>query len=280
MIPCIIEWNPSTELFAIGALHLRYYSLWWLIGLTGSYLLLKQLYKWQQLPAKEFDRLIVYGFIGILVGARLGHCLFYEPSYFLSHPLEIFLPISRDTAGSCHFTGYAGLASHGGTLGLMFALWLYARTTKIGLWQTLDNIAIATPITACCIRIGNFWNSEIIGRATNGDWGVVFSAIDTVPRHPAQLYEAAAYMLIFIIGFALYRWARERLHQGFFFGYCLTAIFLFRFFVEYFKENQVAFESDMLINMGQLLSLPFIALGLFCMLYKEVGNIPLGMPRK
>ena len=275
MILNAMVWNPPTDVFAIGDLHLRYYSVWWLTGLAAAYFILQRLYKRQGLPSKDFDRLIVYGFIGILIGARLGHCLFYEPKYFLAHPLEIVLPIGRDAAGNYHFTGYAGLASHGGTLGLMFALWLYARKTGINLWQTLDNIAIATPITACCIRMGNFWNSEIIGKATGGDWGVVFSQIDSLPRHPAQLYEAAAYMLIFAGGILLYKLLHTRLHKGFFFGYCLTAIFVFRFFIEFAKENQVLFENGLLFNMGQLLSLPFIAIGLLCMLYKGIGKVNL-----
>ncbi len=275
MVLNAIEWNPATEIFALGDLHLRYYSMWWLIGLAAAYFILQRLYKQQGLQSKEFDRLIVYGFVGILVGARLGHCLFYEPGYFLRHPLEIVLPIGRDALGNYHFTGYAGLASHGGTLGLMAALWLYARKTGLDLWQVLDNIAIATPITACCIRLGNFWNSEIIGRATGSDFGVVFSQIDSIPRHPAQLYEAIAYILIFIGGILLYKFRHDRLHRGFFFGYCLTAIFTFRFFIEFAKENQEVFENDMLLNMGQLLSVPFIALGLFCMLYKKTGEIDL-----
>lgn len=275
MILNAIEWNPSTDILAIGDLHLRYYSVWWLAGLAAAYFVLQKLYKQQGLTNKDFDRLIVYGFIGILVGARLGHCLFYEPGYFLSHPLEIILPIGLDATGSYRFTGYAGLASHGGTLGLMAALWLYARKTGIDLWQTLDNIAIATPITACCIRLGNFWNSEIIGRATDGSWGVVFSQIDNIPRHPAQLYEAMAYILIFIGGVLLYKFRQPRLHRGFFFGYCLTTIFAFRFFIELIKENQEQFENAMLLNMGQLLSVPFIILGLFCMLYKKTGKIKL-----
>lgn len=275
MIPCAIEWNPATELFSIGALHVRYYSLWWLIGLAAAYLILQRLYKRQNLSNPDFEKLIVYGFIGILVGARLGHCLFYEPGYFLSHPLEIILPIHIDAQGHCTYTGYAGLASHGGTIGLMIALWFYSRKTGIDMWQTLDNIAIATPIAACCIRIGNFWNSEIIGRATGSDWGIIFSQVDNIPRHPAQLYEAIAYLLIFIGGYLLYKYKGEKLHRGFFFGYCLTTIFVFRFFVEFIKEDQEAFESAMLFNMGQLLSLPFIALGLVCLLYKGIGKINL-----
>ena len=281
IIPCAIEWNPVIDLFSIGALRVRYYSLWWLIGLAAAYFILQHLYKRQGLSGQNFEKLIIYGFIGIVAGARLGHCLFYEPGYFLAHPLEIILPFGTDANGNYTFTGYLGLASHGGTIGLMIALWLYSRKTHIDMWQTLDNIAIATPIAACCIRIGNFWNSEIIGCATNSDWGIIFSQVDNIPRHPAQLYEAIAYLLIFIGGYLLYKYKGKELHRGFFFGYCLTTIFAFRFVVEFVKENQELFEETMLFNMGQLLSIPFIILGLICLLYKGIGKIKLtGTPAR
>lgn len=276
---CAIEWNPSPELFSIGSFTIRYYSMWWLIGLAAAYFILNKLYKQQGLNEKDFDRLIIYAFVGIFVGARLGHFLFYDPIYFITRPLEIILPIARDASGHYHFIGYAGLASHGGTLGLMLALWLYARKTKINLWQTLDNIAIATPITACCIRMGNFWNSEIIGNPTGGDWGIIFSQVDNIARHPSQLYEAIAYIFIFIIGILLYKFIGKKVHRGFFFGYCLTTIFVSRFIIEFSKINNGIFEGFSL-NTGHYLSLPFIALGLFCMLYKKVDRYTIGTNTK
>lgn len=276
---CAIEWNPSPELFSIGSFTIRYYSMWWLIGLAAAYFILNKLYKQQGLNEKDFDRLIIYAFVGIFVGARLGHFLFYDPIYFITRPLEIILPIARDASGHYHFIGYAGLASHGGTLGLMLALWLYARKTKINLWQTLDNIAIATPITACCIRMGNFWNSEIIGNPTGSDWGIIFSQVDNIARHPSQLYEAIAYIFIFIIGILLYKFIGKKVHRGFFFGYCLTTIFVSRFIIEFSKINNGIFEGFSL-NTGHYLSLPFIALGLFCMLYKKVDRYNIGTNTK
>ncbi len=276
---CAIEWNPSPELFSIGSFTIRYYSMWWLIGLAAAYFILNKLYKQQGLNEKDFDRLIIYAFVGIFVGARLGHFLFYDPIYFITRPLEIILPIARDASGHYHFIGYAGLASHGGTLGLMLALWLYARKTKINLWQTLDNIAIATPITACCIRMGNFWNSEIIGNPTGSDWGIIFSQVDNIARHPSQLYEAIAYIFIFIIGILLYKFIGKKVHRGFFFGYCLTTIFVSRFIIEFSKINNGIFEGFSL-NTGHYLSLPFIALGLFCMLYKKVDRYTIGTNTK
>ena len=262
-------WSPDTEMFSILGMPLRYYSLMWVIGLASGYFVVKKLYEKQQIPDIIFEPLYIYCFFGILLGARLGHCLFYEPEYYLSRPLEMLFPVKIDSDGAFMFTGYAGLASHGGTLGLMIALCIYAFRNKINLWTVLDNIAIATPIVACFIRIGNFMNSEIIGKPTNADWGVVFAIEDMTPRHPAQLYEAIAYLIIFVSGLLIYRKKGTNLHKGFYFGFCLTTIFIFRFFVEFWKERQVDFESNMLLDMGQLLSVPFIIIGFFCMLYKR-----------
>lgn len=263
-----ILWNPDLVALHLGPLSMRWYSLCWLIGLAGAYFLVKKQYNEQKIKPELFDPLFIYCFFGILIGARLGHCLFYEPGYFLSSPLhvvEMILPIRFDAAGGWHFTGYEGLASHGGTIGLILALWLYVRRTKLSAWTVLDNIAIATPVTACFIRLGNLMNSEIIGKATDVPWAFVFERVDMTPRHPGQLYEAIAYAVLFFIGWRLYRRHRERVGTGFFFGLCLTYIFTARFFIEFTKDVQEAFEQGMLLNMGQLLSLPFIAVGVWCM---------------
>lgn len=263
-----ILWNPSLEAFRLGGFSIRWYSLCWLIGLLLAYLMVKRLYKEQKIKEELFDPLFFYCFIGILVGARLGHCLFYQPDYFLtswSHVVEMLLPIHFLPDGGWRFTGYEGLASHGGTLGLMIALWLYVRKTKIGIWQVLDNIAIATPVTACFIRLGNLMNSEIIGKITDVPWAFIFERVDTMPRHPGQLYEAIAYALLLFIGWTAYRRWPKRVGTGFFFGLCLTYIFTARFFIEYTKDIQEAFEAGMPLNMGQLLSIPFIILGVVCM---------------
>lgn len=195
---------------SIGHLQLRWYSLCWLAGLAAAYLIVKMLYRQQSIKPELFDPLFIYCFIGILTGARLGHCLFYEPDYFLSngrHFTEMLLPIHFTADGSWRFTGYEGLASHGGAIGLIAALWLYVRRTGLNIWRVLDNIAIATPVTACCIRLGNLMNSEIIGKATDVPWAFVFERVDMTPRHPGQLYEAIAYAVIFVTGWALYRHA-------------------------------------------------------------------------
>ena len=266
--PLSILWNPSDAALSFGPFTIHWYSLCWLIGLALAYLIVQRLYREQKVKEGLFDPLFVYCFIGILVGARLGHCLFYQPDIFLSswhHFVEIFIPIEFLSDGSWHFTGYRGLASHGGTLGLMIALWAYVRKTGMNLWQVLDNIAIATPVTACFIRLGNLMNSEIIGKVTDVPWAFVFERVDAMPRHPGQLYEAIAYAILFFIGWRLYRRMPQRVGTGYFFGLCLAYIFTARFFIEFTKEVQEAFEASLPLDMGQLLSLPFIVLGVACM---------------
>jgi len=269
-----IVWNPSMDAFSIGPFSIRWYSLCWLIGLALAYLMVAWLYKDQKIPSEKFDPLFLYCFMGILVGARLGHCLFYEPGHFLTSwqgIVEMLLPIDIKGDGSWELTGYQGLASHGGTLGLILALLLYVRHLKVPMWQVLDNIGIATGITACCIRLGNLMNSEIVGKVTDESlpwafWFVQHDGPETmVLRHPGQLYEAIAYALLFIIMIILYKKMPQKVGTGFYFGLCLTYIFVFRFFIEYFKEVQESFEQGMLLDMGQLLSLPFIAIGLWYM---------------
>ncbi len=263
-----VLWNPSLEAFSIGPFAVRWYSLCWLIGLLLAYLMVRWLYNDQKIPQEKFEPLFVYCFIGILVGARLGHCLFYQPDYYLTswHGfIEMLLPIHFSNDGSWHMVGYQGLASHGGTAGLILALLLYVRREKMPVWQVLDNIAIATGITACFIRLGNLMNSEIIGRVTDVPWAFVFERVDQMPRHPGQLYEAIAYAIYFLICITLYRKLPHRVGTGFFFGLCLAYIFTFRFFIEYTKEVQEAFEASLPIDMGQILSLPFIAIGFYFM---------------
>ncbi len=263
-----IHWNPDPELFRIGSLSIRYYGLLWVIGIILAYYVVQQQYRDRKIAEEKFDPLLFYCFFGILIGARLGHCLFYQPDYYLHHFLEMILPIHFLPDGNWKFTGYEGLASHGGTLGLIIALWLYCRKTKMHYMDVLDMIAVATPITACCIRLANLMNSEIIGKVSDVPWAFVFERVDLQPRHPAQLYEAIAYFIFFLVMIFLYkRKSADEYHRGFFFGLCLTEIFTFRFFIEFLKENQVNFEDNMTFNMGQWLSVPFVIIGLYFMLF-------------
>ena len=266
LIDCAIVWDPSVSLFSIFGFGIRYYSLCWVIGLLGAYLIVQKLYKKGGVSEELFDPLFMYCFIGILVGARLGHCLFYQPDYYLAHPIEMLLPI-RNTPDGWVFSGYEGLASHGGVIGVITALILYTRKTKLTMVWTLDNIAVAAPFFSAMVRIGNFMNSEIIGTETDLPWGVIFvQAGETVPHHPAQLYEALAYLVIFLFGLLLYKKYNAKIGTGLFMGYCLFTIFTFRFFVEFIKENQVAFEDGMTLIMGQWLSIPLIITGAYFMI--------------
>jgi prolipoprotein diacylglyceryl transferase len=269
-----ITWNPS-----VGLGPFRWYGLCWLIGLALAYFIVKRLYKEQKIKDELFDPLFFYCFIGILLGARLGHCIFYQPQDFLTSwqgIVEMLLPIHFGNDGSWlgqtfgfFFTGYAGLASHGGTLGLIIALWLYVKRTKLSIWTVLDNIAIATGTTACFIRLGNLMNSEIIGKVTDVPWAFVFEKVDGMPRHPGQLYEAIAYGILFLLMWWLHKKMPEKIGTGWYFGFCLTYIFTFRFLIEYTKEIQEAFEASLPLDMGQILSIPFIIIGLFCMFRKQ-----------
>ena len=268
-----INWNPS---LTIGPF--RWYSLCWLIGLALAFFVVRKLYKEQKIKDELFDPLFIYCFLGILIGARLGHCLFYQPDYFLTSGkgfIEMLLPIHFLADGGWKFTGYEGLASHGGTLGLMIALWLYVKRTKLSIWRVLDNIAIATGTTACFIRLGNLMNSEIIGKVTDVPWAFIFERVDLMPRHPGQLYEAIAYAILFVIMWTIYKRSSQhptpttyhpQVGTGWYFGFCLTYIFTFRFFIEYTKEIQEAFEATLPLDMGQILSIPFIILGVYCMI--------------
>ena len=265
-----IVWDPSLIAFSLGPLSIRWYSLCWLIGLLLAYLVVRRLYKEQHIKDELFDPLFVYCFLGILIGARLGHCIFYQPDVFLTSGkgfVEMLLPIHFLPDGGWKFTGYEGLASHGGTLGLIIALWLYVKKTGVNIWTVLDNIAIATGITACFIRLGNLMNSEIIGKVTDVPWAFIFERVDQVPRHPGQLYEAIAYALLFFIMWAIYKKSpKHQVGTGWYFGFCLTYIFTFRFFIEYTKEIQEAFEASLPLDMGQLLSVPFVVVGVWCMM--------------
>lgn len=267
MIVNYIHWSPAPEIINILGLSIRYYGLLFAGGLILSIYILGWIYKRENIPSEHLDKLSIYGMIGILVGARLGHCLFYEPSYYLSHPLEMILPITFPPEGGVKFIGYQGLASHGGALGLLIALYFYSRKTKHSMIHTIDLIAVVAALACGFIRLGNFMNSEIIGIPTTKSWGVIFERVDNIPRHPAQLYEAISYFLIFIIMMILYTKMSDKLKNGFFFGLGLVLCFTARFIIEFVKENQVGFEDGMLFNMGQLLSLPYIVLGLGFIIY-------------
>ena len=266
--PLYIYWQPSEIAFQVGSLAVRWYGLCWLTGLVLGFFLMKWLYRQHRYSEQQFEPLFLYVFIGVLIGGRIGHCLFYEPDYFLSSPthmVEMVLPIHFLEGGGWRFTGYAGLASHGGVIGMLIGLYLYLRRTKMRPWVVLDFMGVCSCITATFIRLGNLMNSEIIGNITDVPWAFIFARVDQAPRHPGQLYEALAYFCFFWIILAVYRYKRNKVGTGFFFGLCLTLVFVFRFAIEYTKEVQESFENALPIDMGQILSIPFIIIGIWAM---------------
>jgi phosphatidylglycerol:prolipoprotein diacylglycerol transferase len=267
MAPDYIYWNVKPEIINIFGISIRYYGLLFVVGLILSIYILSKIFKLENIPPEYLEKLSIYGMIGIIIGARLGHCLFYEPSYYLAHPVEMILPIQQQPGGGYKFSGYQGLASHGGAIGVIIALIIYQRKTKQSMLKTIDLVSIAAPLAGCFIRLGNLMNSEIIGLPTMKPWAFVFARVDNIPRHPAQLYEAIAYFLIFLTMLLLYKNWREKLQNGFFFGLTLTLIFVARFLIEFIKENQVGFEENLTINMGQILSIPYILVGIAFMIY-------------
>ena len=265
-----IVWDINPEILNIFGYGFRYYSLLFISGLILAGWVLKRMLPGTQLTIGDLNRFSLFAVLGVFIGARLGHCLFYEPDYFLNYPLEMFLPIGRDIYGNYHFIGYQGLASHGGVIGAIVALLLYARIYRQNFLYTLDLVAVVAPLAGCFIRLANLMNSEIIGCPTTVSWAFVFVLEDMLPRHPAQLYEAFAYLAIFLFNrFLLYPRHKEMNGTGFFTGWTLFLVFTARFLIEFEKEKQVDFEDGMLLDMGQWLSVPFIAIGL-CMVIWSV----------
>ena len=300
-----IDWQPSIEAFKIGSFGVRWYSLCWVAGLLVGYLIVRKLFADQQIDPEikngtkvythRFDPLFIYCFEGIVLGARLGHCIFYEPSYYLTSVkgfIEMFLPIRfAQNSWDFHMIGYTGLASHGGTAGLILALYLYKRSKKMPMPVILDNLSIAAPFAACCIRLGNLMNSEIIGTVTDKPWGFIFHTPEAMqggtfpPRHPSQLYEALFYILVFVAVWVIYQRSRKAyqgkentLYQvrerisvgsGFYFGLVIACIFTFRFFIEFLKEVQGGADNGSTwLDMGQMLSIPFVIAGVWMMVRK------------
>lgn len=267
MIINYINWDIDPEIINIFGISLRYYGILFVGGLIFCIYILSWMFKKENISPDKLEKLSVYGMIGIFAGARLGHCLFYDPSYYFAHPLEMILPIQPTGDGGFKFTGYEGLASHGGALGLIIALIIYAKRTKEPIIKTIDLIAVVAPLGGCFIRLANLMNSEIIGIPTNVPWAFIFVRVDNLPRHPAQLYEAISYLAIFGLIFYLYITKRDKLQNGFFFGLSISLIFMARFFIEFIKERQVPFEEQMQLDMGQLLSIPFVIVGLGFVIY-------------
>lgn len=266
MLNAYIHWNPSPELFTIPGIDwpVRWYGLMWALAFICSHFIMNRIYKKEGRTEKALDTLTLYIILGTIIGARLGHCLFYGPWFdeynaqgllinegYLSHPINILKVYE------------GGLASHGGAIGIIVAMLLYCRKEKENLLWLFDRLVVVVPLAAMFIRIGNLINSEIIGTVTHVPWAFIFVREDNQPRHPAQLYEAIYCMLLFGLMYRLWKNKRHTFGPGFMFGLLCVLLFVERFFDEMLKENQVAFEGALPINMGQILSLPFIALGAY-----------------
>jgi phosphatidylglycerol---prolipoprotein diacylglyceryl transferase len=277
MILNYITWNPSPEIFTIPGIDwpVRWYGLMWALAFIASHFFMNRVFKAEGRTEKELDTLTLYIILGTVIGARLGHCLFYGPWFdeynmhgqlvaegYLSHPLNMLKVYE------------GGLASHGGAIGIITAMILYCRKMKESWLWLFDRLVIVVPLAGMCIRIGNLLNSEIIGRVTNVPWAFIFVQEDHQPRHPAQLYEAIFCFFLFILMYWLWKHKRNQYGPGFMFGFLCVVLWIERFIDEFFKENQVAFENEMALNMGQWLSIPFIIVGIIFMVrsYKREPN--------
>ncbi len=258
-----IVWDFNPVLVSIGGFEIRYYSLMWAAALLVGGWIFSYFCKKEGRPQSLSDSAFLYIALGTMIGARVGHCLFYEPEYYLLKPWAIITEIRN-----------GGLASHGATIGIITAIWLCSRKNRVPVMWMTDRLGVIAPISGALIRFGNLFNSEIIGHQTDVPWGFKFMRLyrglpaEQVPAcHPTQLYEALCYIATFLVLWWMYHKTDAPRRRGLMFGVALIGIFLTRFFIEFVKINQVAFEEGMSLNMGQWLSLPFVALGVLSVWY-------------
>ncbi len=250
-----INWDVSPEIFNLGPVSVRWYGLLFALSFVFGYMILTRIFVKEGKPKEDVEQLSVYVIFGTVIGARLGHCLFYNPSYYLSNPIEILK------------VWEGGLASHGAAIGIIIALYLYSRKKEEqNLLWLLDRLVIVVALGGSLIRLGNLFNSEIYGVETQVPWAFIFpngAGAGMVPRHPTQIYESLAYLIIFVILFITYNKRRKIFNNGFLFGLFLILVFTFRFFVEFIKAVQEPFEADIPLKMGQWLSIPFVLIGIY-----------------
>ena len=264
----IIEWAPNEKIFSLGPIAIHWYSVMFLLAFYIGFQILKKIYIKEKKNVALLDPFLVHMVLGTIVGARLGEVFFYNWEYFQNNLLEIFLPIKLNDSG-VDFIGFRGLSSHGATVGIIISIFIYKIRYKYDsvLW-IFDRLVIAVAIGGMFVRIGNFFNSEIVGKFTNSDFGVVFlNRGDSLPRHPAQLYEAFGYLILFILLVLIYNKSKLSMKKGFIFGFFLITLFTIRFVVEYVKESQGGIEKTLgIISTGQWLSIPFIIIGILLMI--------------
>ncbi|MXR70132.1 prolipoprotein diacylglyceryl transferase [Shewanella sp. JBTF-M18] len=244
-------WNMDPVLVSFMGLTIHWYGVLFASAIFAGFQVMKSIYVREGLDVESLDNLLIYCVIGIVVGARLAHVLFYDPSYYFAHPAKI-LAIWE-----------GGLASHGGGLGAILALYYYHRKMKLPFLFLLDRLAIATAIFGFFVRMANFVNSEILGVPSDKPWAIVFERVDMLPRHPAQLYEALAYLAIFIALWIIYKTTEMKQKQGALFGLFLVWVFSARFLIEFVKVKQAAYAQDWTMSAGQMLSIPFLLVGAF-----------------
>lgn len=269
MLNFAISWDPPLGI-DLGFFEIRYYSLMYLVAFTLGWYIMKSVYKRDGVDINKLDSLFIYTVLATLIGARLGHVIFYQSELFVEDPLSVFLPFQF--VPEIQFTGFQGLASHGAAIGIMVAMYLYSKKVlkKPILW-ILDRIVIPVALGGMFVRIGNFMNSEIVGKPTGSDFGVIFESYpekvglsgEAVPRYPAQLYEAACYLVIFLVLWFLYSKTNKGKQTGYLFGLFMILVWTARFIIEFFKAAQVEERAGWVLNTGQWLSVPFILLGFY-----------------
>lgn len=268
-----IVWDPASEgIRLFGDFKIHYYSMMWMAAFILGWYIMKKIYKHENQTEEKLDSLFIYSVLGIMIGARLGHVIFYQPELFKQDFFSIFLPFRFRP--EFEFTGFRGLASHGAAIGMILSMYLYNKKIlkKSVLW-ILDRVVVPVALGAIFVRVGNFFNSEMIGKPADESllWAIIFKSFDEVPRHPGQLYEAFGYIFVFLILWFLYWKTKKSEQTGFLFGLFLVLLMTVRFIVERFKIEQVDGREDWILGMntGQVLSIPFILIGLYFMfLYK------------
>ncbi len=276
-----INWEPSPYLFDLGGFKVHIYSLCWIAAFIVGWAMMAKIFKQEGQKKEWLDPLFLYTFVGAIAGARLGEYLFYDPAAFIERPIEVFLPVQHSEGASAffgllpnyEFVGFSGLASHGAALGVIFTTYLFSRKyLKRSSFWLLDRLGVVVPLGGAAVRIGNFYNSEIVGKPSDLPWAVKFHNQslgygEIVPRHPAQLYEALGYIILGGIMWYLYSKTNKKHYLGALLGYFLFFLFLVRFIVEFFKEDQgteaVAQMLNLGLNNGQILSIPFMFIGIY-----------------
>ena len=265
-----IVWDPTSEGLEIFGFTIHYYSMMWMAAFIIGWYIMKKIYKHENQTEDKLDSLFIYSVLGIMIGARVGHVVFYQSELILEDPLSIFLPFKF--AGGFEFTGFRGLASHGAAIGMIISMYLYNKKVlkKSVIW-ILDRVVVPVALGAIFVRIGNFFNSEMIGKPADESlpWAIIFKDFDNIPRHPGQLYEAFGYVFVFLILWFLYWKSKKSEQSGFLFGLFLVLLMVVRLIVENFKIAQVDGREDWLftLNTGQVLSIPFVLIGIYFMFF-------------